>query len=102
MKILLQYHPHANTALFKKDQIDLFMQNTDPEYVFLCMDTAHTTLAGIDAVEFAKEILENRFRQILAKQEAYEIVRQEAEKCENQILYLLLYCFELQHGMYQK
>lgn len=40
------------------------------------------------AVEFAKEILENRFRQIQAKQEACEIVRQEAVKCQNQILYL--------------
>lgn len=40
------------------------------------------------AVEFAKEILENRFRQILAKQEAYEIVRQEALRCKTQILYL--------------
>lgn len=40
------------------------------------------------AVEFAKEILENRFRQILAKQEAYDLVRQEALKCNSRILYL--------------
>lgn len=47
-------HPHANSAVFHRDEIDLFMENTDPEYVFLCMDTAHTTLAGIDPVELAK------------------------------------------------
>ena len=48
-------HPHANTALFHKDAIDLYMANTDPEYVFLCMDTAHTTLAGIDAPSLVRE-----------------------------------------------
>ena len=40
------------------------------------------------AVEFAKKILKNRFRQILAKQEACEIVSEEAKKCKNQIFCL--------------
>lgn len=48
-------HPHANTAVFTKEQIDLYMENTNPEYVFLCIDTAHTTLAGIDAPELVRE-----------------------------------------------
>ena len=48
-------HPHANTALFHQDEIDLFMANTDPEYVFLCVDTAHTTLAGMDAPAFIRQ-----------------------------------------------
>lgn len=48
-------HPHANTPLFNADQIDYFFENTDPKYVHMCMDTAHTTLAGIDPVKQAKK-----------------------------------------------
>lgn len=48
-------HPHMNTLVFKEDQIDLFMENTDPQHVYLCMDTAHTTLAGMHAPTFAKK-----------------------------------------------
>jgi len=44
------FHPHANTAIFKEDQIDLYLANTDPELVSLCLDTAHTDLAGMDCV----------------------------------------------------
>lgn len=45
------FHPHANTAIYTKEQIDLFLSLTDPALVGLCLDTAHTTLAGMDAVE---------------------------------------------------
>ncbi|MDL2206563.1 sugar phosphate isomerase/epimerase [Eubacteriales bacterium OttesenSCG-928-N13] len=45
------FHPHANTAVYTEEQIDLFLANTDPAYVKLCPDTAHTTLAGMDAVK---------------------------------------------------
>lgn len=44
------FHPHANTAIFKENEIDLFLENTDPELVTLCLDTAHTVLAGMDCV----------------------------------------------------
>lgn len=48
-------HPHANTHVFSEEQIDLFVENTDPSCVYLCLDTAHTTLAGIDAVRAARK-----------------------------------------------
>lgn len=48
-------HPHANTAIFHEDQIDLFVENTDPRYVYLCLDTAHLTLAGMNAAAIAKK-----------------------------------------------
>lgn len=48
-------HPHANTKIFKEDQIDLFLANTDPSLVWLCLDTAHLTLAGMDAALMAKK-----------------------------------------------
>ena len=40
------------------------------------------------AVDFAKEILENSFRQVWAKQDAYKIVREKAENCKDGILCL--------------
>ena len=45
------FHPHANTAVFMEEQIDLFLEYTDPKLVSLCLDTAHTCLAGMDVVE---------------------------------------------------
>jgi inosose dehydratase len=44
-------HPHANTPIFTEADIDYFAENTDPKYVHLCIDTAHTVLAGIDPVK---------------------------------------------------
>lgn len=44
------FHPHANTAIFTQEQIDHFLACTRPEWVKLCLDTAHTTIAGMDAV----------------------------------------------------
>ncbi len=45
------FHPHANTAIYKEEEIDYFLANTDPELVSLCLDTAHTNLAGMDCVQ---------------------------------------------------
>ena len=51
------FHPHANSAVFAEDQIDFFAANTDPALVGLCIDTAHTTIAGMDApTAFAKYV----------------------------------------------
>ena len=44
-------HPHANTAVFTEEDIDFYAANTDPDYVYLCMDTAHTLLGGMDPVK---------------------------------------------------
>lgn len=48
-------HPHYGTTVFQGHEIDYVVNHTDPEYLSLCMDTAHTTLAGLDpAVAFSK------------------------------------------------
>lgn len=44
-------HPHANTNLFTEEEIDYFLEKTDPACVYLCLDTAHTVLAGMDPVK---------------------------------------------------
>lgn len=49
--ITLCFHPHKATYVFTREQIDYFAAHTDPKYVSLCIDTAHSTLAGIDPVE---------------------------------------------------
>ena len=52
--LVLCFHPHAMTYVFNRESIDYFVANTDPKYVKLCIDTAHTTLAGIDPVELCR------------------------------------------------
>ena len=49
--ILACFHPHAQTAIYHQDEIQMFLDHTDPKLVSLCLDTAHTTIAGMDAVE---------------------------------------------------
>lgn len=45
------FHPHYGTCVFSQEDIDYFAAHTNPEYVFFCLDTAHTTLAGMDPVK---------------------------------------------------
>lgn len=44
------FHPHAQTPVFTEAELDLFAKYTDPELVGFCLDTAHTTLGGMDPV----------------------------------------------------
>jgi len=47
--IVACFHPHCNTDVFTEADLDLFCACTDPALVGLCLDTAHTTIAGMDA-----------------------------------------------------
>ncbi|HIR30720.1 MAG TPA: sugar phosphate isomerase/epimerase [Candidatus Faecousia faecavium] len=44
-------HPHYNDTVLYRDEIDLFAENTDPEKVKFCFDTAHATIADINPVD---------------------------------------------------
>lgn len=48
------FHPHYGTCVFSQSDIDYFAEHTKPEYVSFCVDTAHTTLAGIDPAELIR------------------------------------------------
>jgi len=48
--IVACFHPHAQTAVYTQEEIQLFLDNTDPALVSLCLDTAHTAIAGMDVV----------------------------------------------------
>lgn len=49
--VKLCFHPHWGSTVEKEDEIALFMKNTDPRYVYLCLDTAHTQLMDMDPIE---------------------------------------------------
>ena len=44
------FHPHANTNIYTEEEIDLFLESTDKELVYMCLDTAHTLIGGMDPV----------------------------------------------------
>lgn len=50
------FHPHYNTCVFSQSDIDYFAEHADPEYVSFCVDTAHTTLAGIDPAALVRQL----------------------------------------------
>ncbi len=46
--VLACVHPHLGTEIETQHEVDTIMALTDPDYVFLCPDTAHLTGAEID------------------------------------------------------
>jgi inosose dehydratase len=48
----LVYHPHAETHVEYEDQIEMFLEQTDPQRVSLCFDTGHHAYRGGDPVAF--------------------------------------------------
>jgi inosose dehydratase len=48
----LVYHPHAETHVEYEDQIEAFLEQTDPSRVLLCFDTGHHAYRGGDPVAF--------------------------------------------------
>lgn len=53
--VTLCFHPHYGTCVFNQSDIDYLMEHTNPEYVSLCIDTAHTTLAGINPADLIRQ-----------------------------------------------
>jgi inosose dehydratase len=50
----LCFHHHMATVVQTVAETKRLLDNTDPEYIFLCFDTGHFTLSGEDAVEALK------------------------------------------------
>ena len=49
-EVTLCLHPHCWKTVYLENEIDYVMEHVDPELLSLCMDTAHTQLAGMDPV----------------------------------------------------
>ena len=54
--VTVNFHPHYGTCVFSQSDIDYFVKNTNPNHVSICIDTAHTVLAGIDPVGLIKQL----------------------------------------------
>ena len=50
----LVFHPHAETHVEYDDQIELFLDQTDPDRVFICLDIGHHAYRGGDPVDFMR------------------------------------------------
>ncbi|HLJ11493.1 MAG TPA: sugar phosphate isomerase/epimerase [Planctomycetaceae bacterium] len=48
------FHPHAETHVEYEDQIERLLADTNPERVFLCLDTGHHAYRGGDPVAFMR------------------------------------------------
>jgi inosose dehydratase len=48
-------HHHLWTQYEKRHDVDAIMDLTDPRYVHMILDTGHTTMAGMDALQLAKD-----------------------------------------------
>ncbi|HZW30083.1 MAG TPA: sugar phosphate isomerase/epimerase [Isosphaeraceae bacterium] len=48
----LVQHPHAETHIEYEDQIEAFLEQTDPNLVSLCLDTGHHAYRGGDPIAF--------------------------------------------------
>ena len=54
--VKLCFHPHYGTCVFSESDIDYLAAHTDKEAVFFCIDTAHTTLAGMDPAALIEKL----------------------------------------------
>lgn len=50
------YHPHVGAFVETGDEVDRLMNDTDPRYLNLCLDTAHSTYGGDDPVDCARRL----------------------------------------------
>jgi len=48
------FHPHAETHVEYEDQIEAFLEQTDPNRVLLCLDTGHHAYRGGDPLAFMR------------------------------------------------
>ena len=50
----LVFHPHAETHVEYEEQIETFLEQTDPDRVSLCLDIGHHAYRGGDPVDFIR------------------------------------------------
>jgi inosose dehydratase len=54
----LVFHPHADTHVDTQQRIEQFLQDTDPRYVNLCLDTGHVSYCGGDNIQIIERFPE--------------------------------------------
>jgi inosose dehydratase len=53
-RLTVVFHPHADTHVEYEDQIEALLEQTNPQRVFLCLDTGHHAYRGGDPVKFMR------------------------------------------------
>jgi len=51
----LQYHPHADGHVDNQGTVERFLEETDPQWVSLCLDTGHISYCGGDNLELIRK-----------------------------------------------
>ena len=52
--VTMAVHPHGDSHIENKGQIERFFAETDPEYVSFCLDTGHLEYGEVDTVELIR------------------------------------------------
>ena len=52
---VLVFHPHADSHVGTQDEIERFLDGTDPETVQLCLDTGHVAYCGADNLKLIRD-----------------------------------------------
>lgn len=63
----LVFHPHADTHVDTQQRVERFLQDTDPQYVNLCLDTGHISYCDGDNIAIVQRFPE-RIRYVHLKQ----------------------------------
>lgn len=66
MGMTLTFHHHMGTVVQTEEEIDKFMEMTDPNLVYLLFDSGHCSFAGIDPVKVLGKYV-NRVRHVHLK-----------------------------------
>lgn len=53
--ISLVFHPHADSHVCTQEQVERFLNDTDPTSVSLCLDTGHISYGGGDNLELIRQ-----------------------------------------------
>ncbi|TDW95353.1 2-keto-myo-inositol dehydratase [Kribbella pratensis] len=53
--LLTQYHPHADGHVDTQDTVERFLEETDSDFVNLCLDTGHISYCGGDNLELIRK-----------------------------------------------
>jgi inosose dehydratase len=56
--LVAAYHPHADSHLETAEQVDRFLEDTDPESVALCLDTGHYEYRDGNSAELVERVPE--------------------------------------------
>lgn len=75
----LTYHHHMGTVVQTEEEVERFMNSTDPAYVSLLFDTGHFAYSGVDPLVIVKKYA-NRIKHVHLKDIRPDIVKKVKEE----------------------